>query len=129
VYCNYKKNSKMRLNEHRKKGCEKALDDHGNQLTLKLYSPLRNVIEGNILAKSGNVLEYRVKLEALSKPKHSHPAITKIVPLVQQKRKKGKSSPLESSDDDVNQAWNMDWLVRSALRDLEANKLHIILKE
>jgi hypothetical protein len=47
----------MRLNEHRKKGCEKMVDDDGNQLTFKLYLPLKNTIEGVILAKSGNVLE------------------------------------------------------------------------
>jgi hypothetical protein len=47
------------------------VDDHGNHLTFKLYPPLRNAIEGNILAKRGNVLEYRANLEALSKPKHS----------------------------------------------------------
>jgi len=28
----------MRLNEHKKKGCEKTMDDDGNQLTLKLYT-------------------------------------------------------------------------------------------
>jgi len=33
-----KKNSKMRLNEHKKKGCEKTMDDDGNQLTLNLYT-------------------------------------------------------------------------------------------
>jgi hypothetical protein len=41
VYCTCKKISKMRLNEHRKKGREKVVDDHGNQLTLKLYSPFK----------------------------------------------------------------------------------------
>jgi hypothetical protein len=63
VYCNCKKISKMKLNEHKKKGCKKVVDDHGNQLTLKLYPPLKNVIKGGILTKGGNVLEYMVKLE------------------------------------------------------------------
>jgi hypothetical protein len=73
----------MRLNEHRKKGCEKTMDDDGNQLTFKLYMPLKNTIEGVILVKSGNVLEYKAKLEALSKPRCSHFVITKIIPLAQ----------------------------------------------
>ncbi len=30
VYCHYKKNSKMRINEHQKKGCDKAVDFEGN---------------------------------------------------------------------------------------------------
>jgi hypothetical protein len=77
VYCTCKKISKMR-----KKGCEKVVDDHGNQLTFKLDPPLRNTIEGNILAKGGKFLEYKAKLEALSKPKHSCPTIMKIVPLM-----------------------------------------------
>ncbi len=104
MYCNCKKKSKMRLNEHGKKGCEKVMDDHGNQLTLKLYPPLRNTTKGNILAKGGNVLEYKMKLEASSKPKHSRPIVTGIVPLVQQKRKNKKNPILESFDDDVSQA-------------------------
>jgi hypothetical protein len=57
VYCNCKKNSKMKLNDHRKKGCKKVVDNHGNQLTLKLYPPLRNTVESDILAKGANVLE------------------------------------------------------------------------
>lgn len=40
MYYNYKKNSKMRLNEHMKKDCEKAVDSNGNQLCFKLYPPL-----------------------------------------------------------------------------------------
>ncbi len=69
MYCNYKNFLTMRLNEHKKKGCEKAVDEDGNPLTLKLYPPLRNAVEGVILAKGGNVLEYKTKLEASSKPK------------------------------------------------------------
>lgn len=66
--CNCKNFYMMRLNEHRKKGCEKAMDEDRNPLILKLYLPLRNVVEGVILAKGGNVLEYGAKLEASSKP-------------------------------------------------------------
>jgi hypothetical protein len=94
----------MRLNEHRKKGCEKAMDEDGNPLILKVYPPLRNVVEGVILAKGENVLEYGAKLEASSKPKQSHAIVTKIVPLMQQKRKKEKSLPMESLKEDVGQA-------------------------
>jgi len=70
----------MKLNEHKKKGCEKTIDDDGNQLTLKLYLPLKNTIEGVIFAKSGNVLEYKAKLEALSKPRCNHFIVTKTIP-------------------------------------------------
>ncbi len=67
--CNCKNFFMMRLNEHRKKGCEKAMDEDRNPLILKLYLPLKNVVEGVILAKGGNGLEYGVKLEASSKPR------------------------------------------------------------
>ncbi len=83
VYCNCKKKSKMRLNDNRKKGCEKAMDDHGNQLTFKLYLPFRNTAENSILAKGGNVLEYKMKLEASSKPKCCRPVVMKIIPPMQ----------------------------------------------
>jgi len=48
-YCDYKKNSKMRINEHQKKGCDKAMDIEGNPFKLKLYPPLRNAMEVCIL--------------------------------------------------------------------------------
>jgi hypothetical protein len=41
VYCHCKKNSKMKINEYRKKGCDKAMDFKGNPLKLKLYPPLK----------------------------------------------------------------------------------------
>jgi hypothetical protein len=37
VYCLYKKNLKMRINEHKKKGCDKAVDFKRNPFKLKLY--------------------------------------------------------------------------------------------
>jgi hypothetical protein len=80
----------------------KVVDDNGNRLTFKLYLPLKNIVEGDILTKGGNVLEYKAKLKALLKPKCNCPAIMKIVPLMQHKRKKEKSPPLESFDDDVS---------------------------
>ncbi len=83
VYCNYKKDFKMKLNEHWKKGCKKVIDDNKNQLTLKLYLPLKNVTKGIILAKGGNVLEYMAKLEASSKPLHSCTIVTKTIPPMQ----------------------------------------------
>jgi hypothetical protein len=55
IYCHYKNNSKMRINEHQKKGCDKVVDFKGNPLKLKLYLPLRNATEGVYLAKGGNI--------------------------------------------------------------------------
>jgi hypothetical protein len=94
----------MRLNEHWKKGCKKVIDDNKNQLTFKLYSPLKHLIEGIILAKGGNVLEYRAKLEASSKPMRNHITIMKTVPPMQQKKKKEKNPPLDSIDHNVRDA-------------------------
>jgi hypothetical protein len=51
VYCHYKKNSKMRIDEHQKKGCDKAMDSKGNLLKLKLYPPLRNATNGCVSCK------------------------------------------------------------------------------
>jgi len=45
VYCHCKK-SKMNINEHQKKGCDKAMDYEGNLLKLKLHPPLRNTTNG-----------------------------------------------------------------------------------
>ncbi len=104
VHCNYKKNLKMKLNEHWKKGCKKVIDDNKNQLTLNLYLPLKNITKGIILAKGGNVLEYRAKLEASLKPMHSRAIVTKTVPPMQQKRKKEKSPPLNNFSDNVSDA-------------------------
>jgi hypothetical protein len=36
---------------------------------LKLYPPLKNKMEGVHLVKGGNILEYKVKMNALSKPR------------------------------------------------------------
>jgi len=41
VYYHCKKNSKMKINEYRKKGCDKAMDFKRNPLKLKLYPPLK----------------------------------------------------------------------------------------
>jgi len=57
VHCNCRKNSKMRLNENKKKGCEKFVDDDKTQLTLKLYPPLKNATDEIILAINENVLD------------------------------------------------------------------------
>jgi hypothetical protein len=54
----------MRIDEHRKKGCDKAMDFEGNLLKLKLYPPLKNVAEGVHLVKGGNILKYRAKTNA-----------------------------------------------------------------
>jgi hypothetical protein len=42
VYCNCKKNLKMRFNENSKKGCKKIMDNNNNQFSFKLYPPLKN---------------------------------------------------------------------------------------
>ncbi len=83
VYCTYNKNFKMRFNGYRMKGFKRAMDDDRNhELTLKLYMPLKNKVKGIILAKGRNVLEYKVKLEALSKPRCNRVVVSKLVPLI-----------------------------------------------
>lgn len=94
----------MRLNEHWKKGCKKVIDDNENQLTFKLYSPLKQLTKGIILRKGGNVLEYMAKLEASSKPMRKRITIMKTIPPMQQKRKKEKNLPLDSIDHNVRDA-------------------------
>jgi hypothetical protein len=59
----------MRLNKHKKKGCEKVVDSNGKQLNFKLYPPLQNVTKGFIFTKGGKVLEYCMKLDSSSKPR------------------------------------------------------------
>jgi hypothetical protein len=68
----------MKINEHRKKRCGKVVDFEGHLLKLKLYPPLRNAMKGVYLVKGGNILEYRVKANALSKPRTSHPSTIDI---------------------------------------------------
>jgi len=82
VYCHYKKNSKMRINEHRRKGCDKVVDSQINPFKLKLYLPLKNVAKGVYLVKGGNILEYKAKTNALSKPRSSRPSTTLTLELV-----------------------------------------------
>jgi len=57
-------------------------------MTLKLYLPLKNKVKGIIFAKDGNVLEYKVKLEALSKPRCNHIVVSKLVPSIKHKEKR-----------------------------------------
>jgi hypothetical protein len=57
VYYHYKKNLKMKINEYRKKRCDKAMDFERNPVKLKLYPPLRNTMESVYFAKGGNILE------------------------------------------------------------------------
>jgi hypothetical protein len=54
----------MRINERRKKGCDKDVDFERNPLEFKLCPPLTNAMH---LVKGGNILEYRAKVNALSK--------------------------------------------------------------
>jgi hypothetical protein len=76
VYCPYKKNSEMWINEHQKEGCDKVVDSKGSPLKVKLYPPLINTVEGVYLTKGGNIMEYRAKANALLKPKNNHPLTT-----------------------------------------------------
>jgi len=91
----------MRINEHQKKGCDKVMDSKGNPLKLKLYPPLINAMEGVYIAKGGNILEYKAKVNALSKPRNNWPLITLVLQPVQtygHKREKEKTLPLEIHD-------------------------------
>jgi hypothetical protein len=77
------------------------MDSKGNPLKLKLYPPLRNVAEGVYLVKGGNVLKYKAKANALSKPRSSCPSTTlalQPIKISKHKRKKEKTLPLEICD-------------------------------
>jgi hypothetical protein len=74
------------------------MDFEGYFLKLKLYAPLRNATEGVYFAKGGNILEYKAKANALSKPRNSRPLTTLALQLVQtfeHKCKKERTLPLE----------------------------------
>ncbi len=97
VYCHCKKNLKMKINEYRKKGCDKD----GNPFKLKLYPPLKNVVEGVHLAKGGNILEYRVKANALLKLNNIRLLTTLVLQGVQtfeHMHTKEETAPLEIHD-------------------------------
>jgi hypothetical protein len=72
----------MRINEHRKKGCDKAMNFKRNPFKLKLYPPSRNTMEGVYLVKGGNILEYKAKANALSKPRNSCLSTTLVLQLI-----------------------------------------------
>jgi hypothetical protein len=67
---------------HQKKGSNKVVDFERNPFKLKLYPPLRNATKGVYLVKGGNILEYRVKANALSKPRNNSPSFTLALHLV-----------------------------------------------
>jgi hypothetical protein len=69
----------MRINEHQKKGCDKAVNFKKNHLKLKLYPPLRNLAKGVYLAKGGNIIAYRAKTNALSKLRSNHLSTTLVL--------------------------------------------------
>ncbi len=74
------------------------MDSKRNPLKLKLYPPLKNVAKGVYLANGGNILKYKAKKNALSKPRNSHPSTTLTLQLVQtfeHTHKKDKTPPLE----------------------------------
>jgi hypothetical protein len=58
------------------------MDSKGNPFKLKLYPPLRNTMEGVYFTKGGNILEYKAKVNALSKPRSNHPSTTLILQLI-----------------------------------------------
>jgi hypothetical protein len=97
VYYHYKKNLKMNINEHHKKGCDKVVDFKRNPFKLKLYPPLRNVMEGVHLAKGGNILEYKAKANALSKPRKSCLSTTIDLHAIQSCEHKHKNPALGNS--------------------------------
>jgi hypothetical protein len=59
----------MRINEHQKKRCDKDVDSKGIPFKLKLCAQLKNKTECVHLVKGGNVLKYKTKINALSKPR------------------------------------------------------------
>jgi len=74
------------------------VDFEGNTFELKLYPPLRNVEKGVYLVKGGNILDYRAKANALSKPRSSRLSTTLVLQPVQKskhKHKEDKNTPLE----------------------------------
>jgi hypothetical protein len=74
------------------------MDFERNPFKLKLYPPLKNVVEDVYIVKGGNILEYRANMNALSKPRNNCLSITLALKLVQtykHKCKKEKTSPLE----------------------------------
>jgi hypothetical protein len=54
------------------------MDSKRNPLKLK-YPPLRNIMEGVYSMKGENILEYKVKTNALSKPRNNHLLTTLIL--------------------------------------------------
>jgi hypothetical protein len=86
----------MWINEHQKKGCDKVVDSERNLLKLKLYPPLKNATKSVCLMKGGNILEYKVKANALSKPRSNCPSTTLVLQPIQKfkhKHKKEKTLP------------------------------------
>jgi hypothetical protein len=77
------------------------VDFKGNPLKLKLYPPLKNVVKGVFLVRGGSILEYKAKVDALSKPRSSCPSTTLTLQPIQKsehKCKKEKSLPLGIRD-------------------------------
>ncbi len=71
MYCNYKKNSKMKINGHQKKGAKKWRSE--KKLShIQVIPTIKNATEGVHFARGINNLEYWVKKYALSKPRHNH---------------------------------------------------------
>lgn len=96
----------MKLNEHMKKDCETTMDDD------------------IIFAKGENVLEYRAKLEAITKLRCSWASISKQAPLMQQKRKKKKTLLWRFFMMTYLKSWSMASIIKNGLQNLQASKLY-----
>ncbi len=66
------------------------MDFERNLLKLKLYPPLKNATEGVYLMKGGNIMEYKVKANALSKPRSNCPLTTLVLQPIQKFKHKHK---------------------------------------
>ncbi len=113
----------MRLNENKKKGCEKIVDDDKTQLAPKLYPPLKNVVDDIIFIICENVLEYHAKLETCTKLRCSWVLISKQVLLVQQKRKKRRAFLWTFLMATYLKLQSTMSLIRNRLQNLQASKL------
>jgi hypothetical protein len=113
----------MKLNENKKKGCEKFVDNDDTQLTPHLYPPSKNAINNIIFTIGENVLEYHVKLEASTRLRCSWASISKQVPLMQQKRRKRKALLWTFLITTYLKSWNMASIIRNGLQNLQACKL------
>jgi hypothetical protein len=78
-------------------------------------------MEGVHLAKGGNILEYKVKVNALSKPRHCHPSFMlalKGLHTFKHKRKEEKTCPWKFMRKSERNSWVS---IKNGSRDMEDN--------